>query len=121
MSSIEKIVKEHVQKTYCKRGTEKDDCSFDVAKDCPNLFTNSLKLANLSAEWALAHQWIKVKERLPDKKELVLCEMKSNGAVVSGYIFVNGNGIPQVATDPSFEFADYEFYEPVRWMKKPKN
>lgn len=53
MSSIEKIVKEHVQKTYCKRCTEKDDCSFDVAKDCPNLFTNSLKLANLSANRTL--------------------------------------------------------------------
>lgn len=119
--NIEEVVKKHLQKTHCKRCTEKEHCSFDIDKDCPNLFTNTLQVAMLGIEWALAHQWVKVEERLPDAKELVLCEMKSNGAVVSGYISINERGIPQVSTDPSFEFADYEYYEPVRWMKKPKN
>lgn len=121
MSSIEEIVKKLLQKTHCRKCTEKECCAFDIDKDCPNLFKDSLKIATLGAEWALSHQWVKVEERLPDVNELVLCEMKSNGAVVSGYIFRNRNGIPQVSTDPSFEFADYEYYEPVRWMKKPKN
>ncbi len=120
MNSIKEVVREHLQKTHCKRCTEKKDCTFEVIKHCPNLFTSTLKVAELGAEWALAHQWVEVKDRLPDKNEQVLCEMKSNGAVVSGYILINGNGMPQVATDPSFEFADYEYYEPVRWMKRPK-
>ncbi len=120
-SSIEEVVKKHLQNSHCKRCTEKTDCPLDVDKECPNLFANYLQMSKEAAEWALSHQWIEVKERLPDKEEQVLCEMKSNGAIVSGYIFTNANGIPQVATDPSFEFEDYGFYEPVRWMKKPKN
>lgn len=121
MKSIEEVVKNHLQNSHCKRCTEKIGCSLDVDKDCPNLFANYLRMANEGAKYALSHQWVKVKERLPDKEEQVLCEMKSNGAVVSGYIFVNANGIPQVATDPSFEFEDYGYYEPIRWMKRPKN
>lgn len=120
MSSIEEVVKKHLQNNRCKRCTERNECSPDVDKDCPNLFANYLEMAKEGTEWALSHQWTEVEDKLPDKKEQVLCEMKSNGAVVSGYIFVNSNGIPQVATEPSFEFADYEYYKPVRWMKKPK-
>lgn len=120
MNDIEEVVKKHLQKTICRRCTEKEGCTFDIDKDCPNVFTINLKVAKLGARWALQHQWVNVGERLPDPKELVLCEMKSNGAVVSGYISLNKNGIPQVSTDPSFEFADYEYYEPVRWMKKPE-
>lgn len=120
MNSIDEVVKKHLQSTHCKKCTEKGDCNFNIGMNCPSLFKDYLKVATLAAEWALAHQWVKVEERLPDRNELVFCEMKSNGAVVSGYIFVNENGIPQVATDPSFEFADYGYYEPIRWMKRPK-
>lgn len=121
MNGIEEVVKKYLQKTICRRCTEKEDCSFDIDKDCPNVFKNNLTVATLGAKWALQHQWVEVKERLPDKEELVLCEMKSNRAVVSGYISLNEKGIPQVSTDPSFEFADYAYYEPIRWMKKPEN
>ncbi len=119
--SIEEVVKKHLQKTHCKRCSEKKYCKFDIAKDCPNLLKEYLKVAMLGAKWALTHQWVKVEQELPDAKELVLCEMKSNGAIVSGYISLNDKGILQVSTDPSFEFADYEYYEPIRWMKKPRN
>lgn len=53
-----------------------------------------------------SHQWTNVKDRLPDKNEQVLCEMKSNVAIISGYIFVNELGKAQVSTDTLFEFAD---------------
>lgn len=65
---------------------------------------------------ALQNQWISVKDRLPEEDEEILCRMKSNGAVVSGFIFINKKGIPQVATDSCFHFEDYEGYEPTHWM-----
>lgn len=89
-------------------------------KECGNLYKSYLNMGKEAAKWALSHQWINVEERLPDAKEKALCEMKSNGEVVSGYIFISEYGIPQVATDSSLEFADYENYEPIRWMKRPE-
>lgn len=72
------------------------------------------------AEWQKQQSpWISVKERLPCADELVLCQMGSNYAIVSGYIFINEAGNPQVATDPSFEFEDYNDYKPVKWMPIP--
>lgn len=68
----------------------------------------------------LNNQWIPVDERLPREDEEVLCMMKSNGAVVSGFIFKNEKGTPQVATSPDFHFEDYGGYEPTHWMHKPK-
>lgn len=68
---------------------------------------------------ALNNQWIPVDEQLPGESEEVLCRMKSNGAVVSGFIFINKKGIPQVATDSCFHFEDYEGYEPTHWMPLP--
>lgn len=41
------------------------------------------------ADWqAKQSPWISVEERLPEQNKLVLCRMVSNGAIVSGYIFV---------------------------------
>lgn len=72
------------------------------------------------AEWQKQQSpWISVEERLPCADELVLCQMGSNYAIVSGYIFINEAGNPQVATDPSFEFEDYNDYKPVKWMSIP--
>lgn len=72
------------------------------------------------ATFACAHQWVSVEDALPDESEEVLCMMKSNGAVVSGFIFRNKKGIPEVATDSCFHFEDYGGYEPTHWMHKPQ-
>ena len=119
MNTIEEIVKKFLQKKDSRKYAENGACSFNSSIGYSDFYQFCLKLAKLSAEWALSNQWINVAERLPSKDELVLCEMKSNGAIVSGYIFVNDKGIPQVKTSTSFEFVDYEFYEPIKWMKKP--
>lgn len=63
--------------------------------------------------------WISVKERLPEQNKLVLCRMVSNGAIVSGYIFVSSDGIPRVATNGDFEFEDNNDYECNMWMPIP--
>ena len=44
--------------------------------------------------------------------------MVSNGAIVSGYIYVE-SGEPRVATNADFEFEDYGNYEPDIWMPIP--
>jgi hypothetical protein len=106
MYSIEEVVKKHLQEEYCKKCTERNDCSFDIDEECSSVFMKKLKIANLGAVWILSHQWTNVKDRLPDKNEQVLCKMKSNVAVISDYIFVNELGKAQVSTDPLFEFAD---------------
>lgn len=72
------------------------------------------------AEWqAKQFPWISVKERLPEQNELVLCRMVSNGAIVSGYIFVEDKKTPRVATQGSFEFEDWNDYECDMWMPIP--
>ena len=68
---------------------------------------------------ALSHQWVSVEDALPEPHEEVLCRMKSNDAVVSGFIFRNKKGIPEVATDSCFHFEDYEEYEPTHWCPIP--
>ncbi|WP_052332487.1 DUF551 domain-containing protein [Bacteroides neonati] len=73
------------------------------------------------AQWqAKQSPWISVDERLPDENQMVLCQMKSNNAIVSAYIYKNGEGNPQTATSPLFEFEDYQGYEPIRWMSIPE-
>lgn len=64
--------------------------------------------------------WINVNERLPNEDEIVLCRMKSNGAIVSGYIFISPGGYACVSTSPNFEFEDYGGYECDMWMPIPK-
>lgn len=64
--------------------------------------------------------WISVKDRLPNEDEIVLCRMKSNGAIVSGYIFTSPEGYTRVSTSPDFEFEDYGGYECDMWMPIPK-
>jgi len=72
------------------------------------------------AEWqAKQSPWINVKERLPEQNELVLCRMVSNGAIVSGYIFVEDKKPPRVATQGSFEFEDWNDYECDMWTPIP--
>ena len=60
-------------------------------------------------------QMIPVEERLPLENLRVLCRMKSNGQIVSGYLFKQ-NGKVCVATDPNFHFEDYEDYEATHWF-----
>lgn len=71
------------------------------------------------AMFALDNQWISVEEALPDESEEVLCLMKSNDAVVSGFIFME-NGKCKVATRGNFEFEDYCDYETTAWMPLPE-
>ena len=73
------------------------------------------------AEWqAKQSPWTLVKDKLPDESELVLCRMVSNEAIVSGFIFISPDGLPCVATLPSFEFEDYGGYVCDMWMPIPK-
>ena len=60
-------------------------------------------------------QMIPVEERLPLEDLRVLCRMKSNGQIVSGYLFKQ-NGKVCVATDSNFHFEDYEDYEVTHWF-----
>lgn len=60
-------------------------------------------------------QMIPVEERLPLENLRVLCRMKSNGQIVSGYLFKQ-NGKVCVATDPDFHFEDNEDYEATHWF-----
>lgn len=71
------------------------------------------------AKYALSHQWISVDEALPEENEEVLCMMKSNYAIVSGYIYKE-NSIVKVATSSNFHFEDYEGYEVIAWMPIPE-
>ena len=66
-----------------------------------------------------AARWIPVTEKLPDSTEKVLCLMKSNRAIVGGFIFLNQDGRSEVATSPDFHFEDYENYEPTHWLPIP--
>lgn len=50
----------------------------------------------------------------------VLVKMKSNGAIVSGYIYYDSSsGKYKVATSPDFEFEDYGDYEVESWCYIP--
>ena len=69
---------------------------------------------------ALASQWRSVVDELPSENEEVLCRMASNGAIVSGYIAINKEGQPIVATNPDFHFEDYGSYECTHWMPIPE-
>lgn len=55
-----------------------------------------------------------VEERLPLEGMRVLCRMKSNGQIVSGYLYKK-DGKVCVATDPNFHFEDYGDYEATHW------
>lgn len=88
-----------------------------VVVDYDNGLTRGFKAG---AEWkAEQSPWISVEERLPEQNELVLCRMVSNGAIVSGYIFVEDKKTPRVATQGSFEFEDWNDYECDMWMSIP--
>ena len=62
-----------------------------------------------------AMRMIPVEERLPLESLRVLCRMKSNGQIVSGYL-CRKDGKVCVATDPNFEFEDYGNYEATHWF-----
>ena len=58
---------------------------------------------------------IPVEERLPLESMCVLCRMKSNGQIVSGYLY-NEGGRVCVVTDSNFHFEDYCDYEATHWF-----
>ena len=58
---------------------------------------------------------IPVEERLPLESMCVLCRMKSNGQIVSGYLYKK-DGKVCVATDSNFHFEDYCDYEATHWF-----
>lgn len=64
--------------------------------------------------------WISVEKQLPKENELVLCRMKSNGAIVSGYIFISPDNYACVSTLPDFEFEDYGGYVCDMWRPMPE-
>lgn len=78
----------------------------------------AVDLYNQGATDALAGKWISVEDKLPEENTMVLCRMKSNGAIVSGYISKQFSDYPMVSTDPSFHFEDWgeNEYECTHWM-----
>lgn len=69
------------------------------------------------AKWALNHQWISVKDRIPSKDDdYVLCHLVNSDEIVSGYIGKNN----QVETNPIFEFDAMGDYTCDYWMPIPK-
>lgn len=58
---------------------------------------------------------IPVEERLPLEGMRVLCRMKSNEQIVSGYLYKEGERVC-VATDSNFHFEDYCDYEATHWF-----
>ena len=73
------------------------------------------------AEWRKQQStWVSVKDRLPRSDKMVLCQMKSNNAIVSGYITRCLGHKPQVLTAPDFEFEYLMDYEPIAWMPIPE-
>nr|DAP41638.1 MAG TPA: Protein of unknown function (DUF551) [Caudoviricetes sp.] len=79
-----------------------------------------LNMFKKGAEWQLQQStWVSVKDGLPHSDKMVLCQMKSNNAIVSGYITRCLGDKPQVLTAPDFEFDDLMDYEPIAWMPIP--
>lgn len=58
---------------------------------------------------------IPVEERLPLESMRVLCRMKSNGQIVSGYLYKEDERVC-VATGSNFHFEDYCNYEATHWF-----
>ena len=72
------------------------------------------------AEWQKNNMWISVKEALPtDEMTKVICMMKSNCELASGYIYLN-NGVPIIELNPDFVFEYYANYEVTHWMPIPE-
>ena len=72
------------------------------------------------AEWQKENMWTSVEEALPiDEGTKVICMMKSNGELASGYIYLN-NGVPTIELNPDFVFEDYANYEVTHWMPIPE-
>lgn len=82
--------------------------------------TFALSMFRAGAEWQQQQStWVSVKDRLPHSDKMVLCQMKSNNAIVSGYITRCLGDKLQVLTAPDFEFDDLMDYEPITWMPIP--
>ena len=63
--------------------------------------------------------WIKPEEYSYTIHGEVLCEMKSNGNIVSGYIGKSGDKFV-IKTNPDFKFDDWGDYEVSSWHPIPK-
>lgn len=62
---------------------------------------------------------IPVKWHVPPFEQKVICRMKSNGEMVSGYVYKK-DGVAFVATESGFEFEDYGNYEITHWYPMPE-
>lgn len=119
-------MKQSLDEAAYNYATEKTKFRKDVLKEVDaesyvSRHSDCMKDFLRGAEWqAKQSPWISVKEKLPNEDEIVLCRMKSNGAIVSGYIFLSPEGYVCVSTSPDFEFEDYGGYVCDRWMPMPK-
>jgi len=62
---------------------------------------------------------IPVKWHVPPFEQKVICRMKSNGEMVSGYVYKK-DGVAFVATESGFEFEDNGNYEITHWYPMPE-
>lgn len=62
---------------------------------------------------------IPVKWHVPPFEQKVVCRMKSNGELVSGYVHKK-DGVAFIATESGFEFEDYGNYEITHWCPMPE-
>lgn len=72
----------------------------------------------IARRWNECPAWHDVSDEEFPKDKKVLCRMKSNGAIVSGYIYKE-KGKYKVATSPDFEFEDRGDYECDLYMLIP--
>ena len=70
---------------------------------------DSKKVVDLNSILSLIRRfkWYNPVDETYPNDEMVLCKMKSNGKIVSGYIYKE-NGLYKVSTDSDFHFEDYE-------------
>ena len=94
--------------------------SRDLYVDFKATLEDATKFGNeIARRWNEFPLWRPVTdEQYPTDKE-VLCRMKSNGAIVSGFIYKE-NGVYKVATSSDFHFEDYGDYECDLYMLIPE-
>lgn len=94
--------------------------SRDLYVDFKATLEDATKLGNeIARRWNDFPQWRPVTDEQYPTDKKVLCRMKSNGEIVSGYIFKE-NGRYKVATDSDFHFEDYGDYECDLYMLIPE-
>lgn len=98
----------------------KDGMNYSIAEiHLGDVNGSNILCEEIARRWNNFHEWRNVTDEQYPTDRKVLCRMKSNGAIVSGYIYKE-NGIYKVATSSDFHFEDYGNYECDLYMLIPE-